>query len=136
MSGYATGVPRLPLGVALLAVLTGIVGALVLIAGLVIVLVALYVLSSVGWATMFGTGLIAGLITLAIGIFVLAVATGLWDQELWAFVLAVIATGAAAVWFIGRPLWDGGGLASIETLPALISGGLLVYLLAVQNHFW
>lgn len=136
MSGYATAVPRLPLGVAVLAVLTGLVGAFVLIAGLAIVLVALFVIASAGWATMFGTGVIAGLITLIIGAVVLAIATGLWDQELWAFVLAVIVAGAAALWFIGRPLWDGGGVASIETLPAIVSGALLVYLIAVKNHFW
>jgi len=136
MSGYASGVPRLPLGVAVLAVLTGLVGFLVLIAGLVIVLVALYVLSSVGWAAMFGTGLIAGLITLVIGAIVLAVATGLWDQELWAFVLAVIVTGAAVLWFVARPLVAGDGIGSIETVPAVVSGLLFIYLLAVSDHFW
>ena len=136
MSGYASGVPRLPLGVAVLAVLTGLVGAFVLIVGLVIVLVGLYVIGSVGWTAMFGTGLATGLIALVVGAIILALATGLWDQELWAFVLTVIVTGAAALWFVARPLWEGGGLASIETLPAIVSGALFLYLLAVKNHFW
>lgn len=136
MSGYASGYPSLPLGVAVLAVLAGLVGVFVLIAGAVIVLVALYVIASVGWTGMFGSGVVAGLITLIIGAVVLAAATGLWDQELWAFVLAVIVTGATALWFIGLPLLDGGGVASIETWPALVSGGLLVYLRAVRNYFW
>ena len=136
MSAYATSYPRLPLGVAFLAVLTGLVGALILIAGVVIVLVALYVIASAGWTAPFGSGMVAGLVTLVIGAIVLAVATGLWDQELWAFVLALVVTGAGALWFIARPLWDGGGVASIETLPAVVFGGLFVYLLAVENHFW
>ncbi len=136
MGGYATAVPRLPLGVAVLAVLTGIAGAFVLIAGFVVVLVALYGVASVGATSIFGSGLVAGLIALVIGAIVLAVASGLWDQELWAFVLAILATGAGVLWFIGRPLWDGGGLASIETLPALVFGTLFVYLLAVNDHFW
>ena len=71
-----------------------------------------------------------------IGAVVLAIATGLWDQELWAFVLAVIGAGATAAWFIVRSLWEGGGISSIETLPALVSGTLFVYLVAVKNHFW
>jgi hypothetical protein len=133
MSGYA--LPRLPLGVAVLAVLTGIFGAIVLIAGLVIVLAALFLLSGMGWAATFGTGAIVGLITFLIGAVILGVAFGLWDQELWAFVLALIATGFAAVWFIALPLLSGGGLASVLTWPAVISGVLFVYLLAVQNAF-
>jgi uncharacterized membrane protein len=136
MSSYANSTPSLPLGVAVLAVLTGLVGALILIVGVVILLVALLVIASAGWAVSFGTGVIAGLVTLLIGAIVLAVATGLWDQELWAFVLAVIVTGAGVLWFIARPLWDGGGVGSIETLPAAVFGVLFVYLLAVENHFW
>jgi hypothetical protein len=136
MTAYATSTPRLPIGVAVLAVLTGLVGALILIAGVVILLVALYVIASVGWTAPFGAGMIAGLVTLLVGAIVLAIATGLWDQELWAFVLAVIVTGAGVLWFVARPLWDGGGIASIETLPALVFGTVFVYLLAVENHFW
>jgi hypothetical protein len=135
MSTYAVSAPRLPLGVAVLAVLTGLVGAIILIAGVVILLVALLVIASVGWTAPFGAGMIAGLVTLLVGAIVLAIATGLWDQELWAFVLAVIVTGAGALWFVARPLWDGGGIASIETLPALVFGAVFVYLLAVNNHF-
>ena len=136
MSGYGSALPRLPLGVAVLAVLTGLVGAFLLITGVIIALVALLVLASIGWTGMFGTGVVAGLIALFVGGVVLATATGLWDQELWAFVVAVLVTGAGALWFIGRPLWDGGGIGSIETVPALVSGTLFVYLLAVKNHFW
>jgi hypothetical protein len=133
MSGYVY--PRLPLGVAVLAVLTGIFGAVILIAGLVITLVAVALLAGYGWTAMFGAGTFVGLVTLVIGAIILAIAFGLWDQELWAFVLALLATGFAVVWFIAIPLWDGGGLASIVNLPAIISGALFVYLLAVQDAF-
>ncbi len=138
MTAYANApvAPSLPLGVAVLAVLTGLVGAFILIAGLIVVVVALFALSSVGWAAMFGSGVIAGLIALVIGAVILAVASGLWDQEMWAYVLAILVSGAAVLWFIARPLWDGGGIASVETLPALVSGVLFLYLLAVKNHFW
>jgi hypothetical protein len=132
---YASA-PRLPLGVAVLAVLTGIFGAFVLIAGLVILLVALFALAGYGWTAMFGAGTVVGLITLIIGAVILAVASGLWDQELWALVIAIIVTGLLVVWFIVRPLWYGGGVDSILTLPAIISGVLFVYLLAVQDAFW
>ncbi len=136
MGAYATGAPRLPLGVAVLAVLSGIFGAIVLVGGLVIVLAALFLSGSVGWTAMWGSGLVAGLVALIIGVFILAVATGLWDQELWAFALAVIASGFGVLWFIARPLVGGGGLVSIETVPALLFGALFVYLLAVNDAFW
>jgi hypothetical protein len=134
MSAYGT--PSLPLGVAVIAVLLGLFGALVLVGGLVVILAVTLGTATMGWATTFGVGLIAGLIAFVIGAIVLAIAFGLWDQELWAFVLALIVTGLAVFWFIGRPLYDGGGLASIENLPALVSGVLFVYLLAVEDHFW
>ncbi len=136
MGGYATPTPSLPLGVAILAVLAGLFGAFVLIAGLIVTVVALFAIAGVGWTAGFGTGMIAGLVALIIGAIILGIAFGLWDQELWAFVLALLVTMAASAWFIVRPLWDGGGFASIETWPALISGGLFVYLVAVRNHFW
>lgn len=119
----------------MLAVLTGLFGAVILIAGLVITLVAVAVLAGYGWTAMFGAGTIVGLVTLVIGAIILAIAFGLWDQELWAFVLALLATGFAVVWFVAIPLWDGGGLASVLNLPAIISGALFVYLLAVQDAF-
>ena len=133
MGGYAT--PRLPLGVAVLAVLTGVFGAIVLIAGLVITLVAVALLAGYGWTAMFGAGTFVGLVTLVIGAVILAIAFGLWDQEMWAFVLALLATGFAVVWYIAIPLWDGGGLASVLNLPAVLSGLIFVYLLAVQDAF-
>jgi hypothetical protein len=134
MTEYAA--PRLPLGVAILAVLAGIFGAFVLIAGFVVVLFALLAVGSVGWTAAFGTGLLAGLITFILGSVVLAIAFGLWDQELWAFVIAIIATACAVGWFVALPLMGGGAVVSVLNVPAVISAVLLVYLLAVQDHFY
>lgn len=126
----------LPLGVAVLAVLVGIFGAFLLLAGLVVTLVALFHIAATGWTTGFGTGAVSGLITLLFGAIILAVAFGLWDQELWALVLAIIAVGAAVVWFIVLPLYTGSGVGSVVNLPAIVSGILLIYLVAVSDHFY
>jgi hypothetical protein len=128
--------PRLPIGVAILAVLSGIFGFIVLVVGLLVLLVSLFGVSSFGWATAYGTGAIAGLIILIVGVVILSVASGLWDQELWALVIAIIVTGVAVLWFVFRPLYDGYGVASIENVPAIFSAVLFVYLLAVSNDFW
>jgi len=126
---------NLPIGVAVLAVLVGLFGAFLLLGGLVVALVALFHVAAGGWTASLGTGALAGLITLLIGAIILGVAFGLWDQELWAFVLALITVGAAVVWFIALPLYNGGSLASVVNVPAIISGVLLIYLLAVSDHF-
>ena len=134
MSAYRT--PSLPLGVAILAVLMGLVGAFILVIGLLGVAAALLGTATIGGTAAFGGGLLPSLITFLIGALILAVAFGLWDQELWAFVLALIATGLGVFWFIGRPLYYGEGLAAILNIPAIVSGLLFVYLLAVNDHFW
>jgi uncharacterized membrane protein len=74
----------------------------------------------------FGTGgAIAGLIVLIIGAIILAVATGLWDQELWALALAIIVLlFYGAVEFVSQA-WLG----------LIIVAALLIYLVAVSNHF-
>jgi hypothetical protein len=118
---------QLPLGVAILAVLIGIFGAVILVVGLLVLLaIAGLALSGVVVTSVFGaTGFVAGLIIVFVGAVILAVATGLWDQELWALVLAILVLlfYGAAEFFSGS--WF--GLA--------IVGLLLVYLVAVSRHF-
>jgi hypothetical protein len=120
-----TGIGRLPIGVAVLAVLIGIFGFFVLIAGLLILLLGVSIGLTTG-ATIFGfTGAFAGLIILLVGAVILAVAFGLWDQELWALVLAIIVLlFFGAIEFFSRS-WLG----------LIIVVALLVYLLAVSSHF-
>ena len=85
-----SGIGRLPLGVAILAILIGIFGFFVFVVGLLLLFGTAIALGG-GTAGVFGFGgAIGGLIVLIIGLVILAVAVGLWNQELWALVLAII----------------------------------------------
>ncbi len=120
-----SNVGRLPLGVAIIAVLIGIFGFFVLLAGILLLLLGVG-LGLASGATVFGySGTVAGLIILLVGAIVLAVAFGLWDQELWALVLAII-----VLLFYGAVEF-----LSHSWLALLIIVALLVYLVAVSNHF-
>lgn len=126
----------LPLGVAVLAVLIGLFGAVILAIGLYVVVAVLFNVALSGATAAFGATVLSGLITLIIGAIILAVAFGLWDQELWAFVLALIAVGVSFVWFVVRPIYYGQSLSAIANLPAIFSALLLVYLVVVSDRFY
>lgn len=117
----------LPLGVAILAVLIGIFGFFVIILGLLLLFAAAgVVLGGVGVASVFGmTGTIAGIIVLIVGIIILGVAVGLWNQELWALVLAILVLIFFGVVDFVASSWLG----------LVIVVLLLVYLVAVASHF-
>ncbi len=115
----------LPLGVAILAVLIGIFGALLLVVG-ILVLLAIGVGATAGLA-IFGGGLLGGLLLVLIGAVILAVAKGLWDQELWALVLCLILVGLLVLSDLLR--------GTILSLGGLILVVLLIYLVAVHKHF-
>jgi hypothetical protein len=119
---------RLPLGVAILAILIGIFGFFVLIDGLLLLLtVAGVSLGGLGVTSVFGaTGIVAAIIIVIIGLVILGTAVGLWNQELWALVLAILVLlFYAVVEFVGSA-W----------LSLLIVVLLLVYLVAVSRHFY
>ena len=123
VSEYSIG--RLPIGVALIAVLVGIFGFFVFLGGALLLLLGVG-LGLAGGASVFGaSGTLAGLILLILGAVILAVAFGLWDQELWALVLAIL---ALLVYGVAE-------FASASWLGLVIVAALLVYLLAVSNHF-
>jgi hypothetical protein len=117
----------LPLGVAILAVLIGIFGFFVVVIGLALLFVSAgYVIAGVGVATVFGyTGTIAGIIVLIIGLIILGTAVGLWNQELWALVLAIL-----VLLFYGIVEY-----LSSAWLGLVIVVLLIVYLAAVSTHF-
>jgi hypothetical protein len=117
----------LPLGVAILAVLVGIFGFFILILGLLLMFAAAGVaLGGLGVTSVFGmTGAIAGLIVLVVGIVILGVAVGLWNQELWALVLAILVLIFFGVVDFIASSWLG----------LVIVVLLLVYLVAVARHF-
>jgi hypothetical protein len=121
----SANIGRLPLGVAILAVLIGIFGFFVLVVGLLVAFLGVGI-GLAGGATVFGaTGLLAGLIIVIIGAIILAVAVGLWDQELWALVLAIIVLAFYGIVEFLSASW----------LALLIVVVLLVYLVAVSGHF-
>jgi hypothetical protein len=118
---------QLPLGVAILAVLIGLFGLFVIILGLAFLFVAAgFLLGGVGVASVFGyTGTIAGLIILVIGAIIFGTAIGLWNQELWALVLAILVLIFYAIVEYVSSAWFG----------LVIVVLLLIYLVAVSSHF-
>ena len=119
------GVGRLPLGVAILAVLMGVFGFFVLLVGLLVAFVGIGAGLAAGTSVFGATGLVAGLILFVIGAVILGVAVGLWNQELWALVLAII-----TLLFFGVVEF-----VSASWLALIVVAALLVYLVAVSNHF-
>lgn len=117
----------LPLGVAVLAILIGLVGFFFLLVGL-FAIVAPALLA--GYA-FFGPGLVGGLIVLILGIVLLAVASGLWNQELWALALAILVLVLLLAVNVYHLLEHG----SASLLAVLIEVVLIIYLVAVSNHF-
>jgi hypothetical protein len=122
----ATVSHRLPLGVGIIAMLIGIFGFFLLAVGLLVALLGLSVGVTAGGSVFGFTGTISGVITLLIGGVILAVATGLWDQELWVLDLAIL-----ALLFYGLIAFVSG---SWLTLAVVL--GLLVYLVAVSDQFY
>jgi hypothetical protein len=118
--------PSKPIGVAILAVLIGIVAVLFIIGG--VLLAALGVAIGVSLPAFGGYGVtIVGIIVLIFGLILLGVALGLWRQRLWALVLAII---FFALYFLSDLL--GGNVFSLGAILSLI---LVIYLLAVHRHF-
>lgn len=118
--------PGLPIGVAILSVLIGIVGFLFIVAGILLAALDLKIGISLPQVGSYGI-LVVGIILLVIGLIVLGVALGLWHQRLWALVLAIIVFG---LYFISDAL-----AGAYFSLGAIISLLLVVYLIAVHRHF-
>jgi hypothetical protein len=119
-----------PLGVAILAFLIGLYGFVVFLLGLLI---------AVG-STVFGafnssspfhsfgvTGVVAGVITLIIGLIILGLAVGLWHLRMWALVLTILFLILEVVLY-----GIAGAFISFGFIVALL---LLIYLIAVSRHF-
>ena len=127
MSAPNAPVNTRPLGVALLAVLIGLFGFLVLIAG-VLVLVGVAAGAFLSVPAFFGTaGLTLGVIVFIVGIILLAVAYGLWDLRMWALALAIL---VLILYLVVYAL--AGDFVSWGFIISLL---LLVYLVAVSRHF-
>jgi len=124
MSGYRSS---LPVGVAIIAVLIGILGFFTLLFG-ILVLVGVTASAYFGAPVFLGVGgLTLALIVIILGILELAVAYGLWDLNMWALVLAIL------VLIVEMAIY---GLAgAFISLGFLLSLVLFIYLLAVSSHF-
>lgn len=124
--GYFVQPVERPLGVAILAVLIGIVGGILLIGSFLLFLLggAAYAHSAYAF---FGATVVGAAILLVLALVLLAVATGLWDLKLWALVLSII---VVALLWIGEAA--SGGVLTWSGILLLL---LLVYLAAVHRHF-
>ena len=124
MSAYRSS-RTLPLGVAILAFLIGIVGVLYLIFGILLIFAVAILGSTV--PHVFGVGLVGGIVLLIFGALLLFVASGLWGLELWALVLCLLVVG---VLWLSDLL--GGDAFSLGGIVLLV---LLIYLVAVHREF-
>ncbi len=121
---------NLPLGVAILSVLIGLLGIFLVVVG-VLILVAGTVTSlpmGVGFGTPFHLGaMVIGAIVLIAGLIVIGIAVALWRLRLWALVLGLI-----VLFFVMVSYGVAHNFLSIGFLLALV---LFIYLLAVNRHF-
>jgi hypothetical protein len=119
---------RRPIGVAILAILVGAFGFLLLLSGaLLLVGVAGHAIVGLP-TTLFGIGgPIAGLVALIVGIVLLGLGLGLWNLRMWAYVLTLV--------FVLFELVSFGLAGGIVTIGFLFLLFLLVYLLVVARFF-
>ncbi|MGP8076806.1 MAG: hypothetical protein ACLP8Y_08810 [Thermoplasmata archaeon] len=117
-----------PLGVAILAVLVGLFGVLIIIGGLLL-LAAATIPSFLGVPSSFvgESGALWGVIVLIIGLIILGLALGLWHLRMWALVLTLIFVFIELVSFA-----IAGNFVSLGFILSLI---IFVYLIAVNRHF-
>ena len=125
---YRPGKER-PLGVALLAVIIGLIGLLFLIVGLLAILGSFVVGFhhtgiDLGFGIVSGSLLVVGVISLIFGGIMLALALGLWHLEQWALVLSIVVFGVLCVLDILS-----------QDIFAVIWGILVFYMLLVRDHF-
>lgn len=127
MAGYPVP-PRKerPLGVAILAILIGLFGALLLLGSIVLFLVGTPLIGTSGFG-LSGSVFIDAVVLLIVAILLFVVATGLWDLQMWALVLSIIVVG-----FLWLSDIVSGHLLSVSSLIEVL---LLVYLILVRHHF-
>jgi len=120
--------PRLPLGVAIVSFLIGLVGFLLVLDAVLFVLNQGFAASVPENLEIFSAGTVFGaLILLVVGVALLAIATSLWRQETWAlWTTIVLVFGMTAYLFF----------TGFITILFLLFVVLLVYLLAVRRYFY
>lgn len=119
--------PRLPLGVAVVAVLIGLLGFVLLIGALLFVLsAAAGPLLPRSLEIFSALNLLTALVLILLGGVLLSLATALWRQEAWAlWTTIVVVFGMMAYLFF----------TGFITVLFVLFVGLLVYLLSVRRYF-
>ena len=123
--GTAGASPRLPLGVAVISVVVGIVGAILLIIGVAFLLYG--TVGAFSGLTLFGASLIGGIVLIVFSVILLVTASGLWHLELWALVLSLVVIGVLLLFYLlsGR----------IISFAGILFVVVFVYLIAVHREF-
>jgi hypothetical protein len=121
---------ELPILVGIFAILIGLLGLFFVVVGVLLIGTSLGILATPGvgaYGVISGDVLIAGLVTLIFGAVLVTVATGLWDLETWALVVAGAVVTVLVVLLV---------VAGDFGWTLLFAAGLLLYLFAVRGHFY
>ncbi len=126
-SSYTPSFPASrPLGVAILAVLVGLFGVLLVLIGLLALVGSLALAFLSPGLGLFGLPLLVfGAIFLIFGVIVLVAALGLWHLRLWALVLALIVSFFELIQYGAGHSWLGFAIVFL----------IFAYLIAVHRHF-
>ena len=119
--------PSRPILVSIIAFLVGLFGVLVIVVG-ALLLAGATAPALLGAGSFLGTaGIVAGAITLVIGLIILGLALGLWHLRMWALVLTLL--------FLIFEMVANGLAGRFVSLGFILSALLFIYLLAVARHF-
>jgi hypothetical protein len=116
----------LPIGVAILALLVGLAGVVLLLVGLLVLAIAGFV-AVLGPAALFGHTLAGAIALIVLAVVLIVVAVGLWRRELWALALSIVVVAIL--------LAEGVFRGTYISVPWFLLLLLLVYLVAVHRHF-
>lgn len=117
--------PRRPTGVAILAILDFLAGALILLGGLVLIAVGgTGLLASLGYGFFAGIATLLGAVVLVIGVLAIVVGWGLWTGKRWAWILALILYALGA---LSSLVSLAGG--SVSSVVGLVIDALLIWYL-------
>ncbi len=120
--------PRLPLGVAIVSMLIGLAGFVMVLGAVLFVLnqlVGATVPTSLEIFSAYNT--FGALILLVVGVALLSIATSLWRQETWALWTTIVLVFATTAYLF---------FTGFITILFVLFVALLVYLLAVRRYFY
>ena len=116
-----------PILVSILAILIILVGVFFLIIGILGLLLSLFAyMAFESFRSLVPIALVASLIFFVVGLILTIAGVGLWKLRMWAWALAVIVLVFALI----------GQITGFSWFSFLIQIGLLIYLLAVREHFY